>query len=209
MVGPRWLIAGSLCAIGVACQGLIDLGDEPALRPEGEAGTSQAGTAGEGGTASEAGAGRLQAGTGSEAGGGSVDGNVYVCGSIGGLGPSCLQCLEDSCCNEALACADDEVCFEALDCLQLCYEATCVSDCLEEYDNPALDAFFTCNLQQCTSDCLVTGACYTLADSCCATIPVNAVRVGCMHIVHGEDQNACQHAIENEFADDCELDQGG
>lgn len=176
----------ALLAPILACQSLIDLGDEPRLRRDDSIEASEA------------------AGGGAEGGASGIEEPALVCGVLAAPNPVCSECLETNCCSQSEACAADEQCTMALGCLQLCYEANCITDCLEQWNNESLDAYFQCNLQVCAIDCSVIDDCFTLADSCCTNIEDSIVRAGCMTVAHSADQAACRTAMTNSFVDTCE-----
>jgi hypothetical protein len=133
----------ALAAFGVGCALVIDLGDEPKLRP------ADAGPVVEAGPQPEASAPDA--------------GPPPVCGIADSTNAACADCIHQKCCDVGKTCAADPVCAAGLQCVKDCLvEIGCISDCLNKYPSVAQEtncSAFSCSLCTPKTQCSKLGQC--------------------------------------------------
>lgn len=76
------------------------------------------------------------------------------CGSLRHPSASCAACVDEMCCNEAIACGGEAACQEAADCFAGCADAACRARCATFYTRPdTLFALSACRVSNCGAQC--------------------------------------------------------
>jgi hypothetical protein len=179
------LFLAAIVAIAVlgGCALVIDLGDEPSLRPPQEASATDTTNAPDSGGATDA---PIEAPV------------VEKCGLPGSSNPVCRQCIEERCCDISKACAAEKDCTEGLDCIKDCMaQVACILGC--KPGNTRLDDLKTCSSFQCTTcspgpECADLGECASLFGDAGEEGLLRAIARG---VVLDVDEAKCKSQREN------------
>jgi hypothetical protein len=181
----RALLFSTVVAIASlgGCALVIDLGDEPTLRPPQEAAAVTDTNAPDSGSTDAP-----------------VEGAPAVekCGLPGSSNPVCRQCIEERCCEISKACAADKECAQGLECIKDCMaQVACILGCAP--GNIRLDDLKTCSSFQCTTcspgpECADLGECATLFGDAGEEGLLRAIARG---VVLDVDEAKCRSQREN------------